>query len=383
MKIFFYYLQDLDIDRGTPLRARNIIKFLSKKHEAVVVAEKLSSPELLSRVKFYPIKKYSYPKGLNFFYKVRDLKRIIKATKPDILYGFTCNSLFSLGLIAKQLKIPLVIEMHEAGHKGLDPNVIWRSLLGFFEKKALKQVSGLVAVSSKIKDYYLALAKNPNLPAQVIYGGVDIDLFNLTAPLAPEIQAIKKQGKMIIGYIGSFKDYQGVDFILASALENCQDFLYIMVGGDSQRLRDRIAQGGLQDKVFLFGKKKYETIPGFLRGMDIMVIPRASLPITEYAFPSKLSEYMAMGKAVVITDVGGSKEVIKDKENGILIPADNIVQNLINSFDLLKANPELKNKIEKNALNFVRDNLTWQKQTEKLNTFLQWILKTPQKIKQF
>ena len=70
MKILFYYLEDLDINTGTPIRARNTIKFLSKKQEAVLVAEKLSSQEILSQIEFHQIKKYSYLKGVNFFFKI-------------------------------------------------------------------------------------------------------------------------------------------------------------------------------------------------------------------------------------------------------------------------------------------------------------------------
>lgn len=375
MKIFFYYLQDLDIDTGTPIRARYIIKLLAKKNEAVVAAQKLTSSEILSEVEFFPIKKYSYLKGLNFFFKVRDLKRIIKKTKPDLLYGFTCNSLFPLGLIARNLKIPTIIEMQETGHSGLDPNIIWRHILGFFEKRALKHISGIVTVSSKIKDYYLNLAENPNLPARVIYDGADVDLFNPEVPLAQEMQELRRRGKTIIGYIGNFKSYQGIDFILESALETSDDFLYTMIGKDSEGLRKKIAQYNLQDKVFLLGRKKYEEVPGYLKGMDIMLIPRPSNSVTEYALPLKLFEYMAMAKAVVATDVGGAREIIKDKENGLLIPANDIPKNLTKSFYLLKSNPELKKKIEINALNFIRNNLTWDKQIDKLDEFLYELLR--------
>ena len=377
MKIFFYYLQDLDIDTGTPIRARYVIKLLSKKNEAVVAAENLTIPEIISQVNFFPIKKYSYLKGLNFFFKVRDLKRIIKKTKPDILYGFTCNSLFPMGLIAKDLKIPAVIEMQEPGHAYLDPNIIWRNILGFFEKKAIKRISGIVTVSSKIKDYYLNLAGNYNLPARVIYDGADISLFKPETLLAPQMQEFRTTGKTIIGYIGNFKAYQGIDFILKSALEIGEDFIYTMIGKDSEELRKKIAVYNLQNKVFLLGRKKYEEIPGYLKGMDIMLIPRPFNSITEYALPLKLFEYMAMGKAVVATDVGGAGEIIKDQENGLLIPAADIPKSLVKSFNLLKSNPELKRKIEENALNFIRNNLTWEKQAQKINDFLQEIYDKP------
>lgn len=370
MKIFAYYLEDLDLNTGTPIKARNVIKFLARKNEIILAAPNLTSQEILSRIEFYPLKKYSYPKGLNFFFKTRDLKKIIKQVQPDVLYGFDSNSIFALGIIGRQLKIPVVAEMHGVGHSGFDPSIFWRYVLGFFEKMILKHISGVMVVNSKIKDYYSNLAKSPALPVEVIYDGVDVGLFNPEVPMSAEMQEIRKKGKIVIGYVGNFKAYQGIDFILESALETCEDFIYILIGKDSDRLREKIAQYHLQDKVFILGRKKYEEIPGYLKGMDITVIPMPPSFIAEHAIPSKLGNYMAMGKAVVVTDVGGMREMIRDKENGILIPPCDIPKNLIKSFILLKSNPELKKKIERNALDFVRNNLTWEGQAEKINDFL-------------
>ena len=381
MKILFYYPGDLNLNRGTPNRARNIIRFISKKEEVIVAVAKLNPDSLSSKVRFFRLKERSRFSGINFFRKVRELKKIIESVQPDIVYGFSNNSNLVLGTLTELLKIPTVVEIHDPDFK---ERTIFNDLIFFLGKIALKNMAGIVTVSGKLKSYYLKLLENPRLNIKVIRGGVDTSLFNPNVVPSEELTNIKKKGNILVGYIGNFRYYQGLDFLIKAAYKlKEKNFHFVLLGGetvqDREKMKKKIKNNSLQENVSVLGEKKYEQIPPYLKAIDILVIPRPSLSITEFAFPSKLSEYMAMRKPVIATEVGGAREIIKNKENGILIPPENIPDNLTKTLLFLKETPLLREKIRRNAYKYVKNNLSWDKLTDELILFLQKIISKHEK----
>jgi glycosyltransferase involved in cell wall biosynthesis len=109
-------------------------------------------------------------------------------------------------------------------------------------------------------------------------------------------------------------------------------------------------------------------VPGFLASCDILIIPRLSNRVNDISFPSKLPEYLAMGKPVVASRTSDSFRVIEDGVNGLLFtPGDktglkNILVNLIDF--------HLREEIGKNARQISTDKLCWEKQVEIFHTEL-------------
>jgi glycosyltransferase involved in cell wall biosynthesis len=376
MKIFFYYPGYLNLDRGSPNRARNIVNWVSRKEDVILSAYQLTSKDILSNVKFFRLKRYNYLTGLNFIFKIIEVRNIIKITRPDIIYGFTNNSVLVLTFISKLLRIPLVIEMHDPDFR---KRAFFQKPVFFLEKIVLKNVTALVTVSKKLKFYYLDLLKNSRVNIKVIYGGADIKIFTPDSTPSTELDNIKKRKQILVGYVGNLRYYQGIDFLINVAYKlKKHNFYFVLIGGENfeeiKRIKKRIKDKNIEEQIIILGKRKYEEIPSLLKLIDILVIPRPLLPITEYAFPSKLTEYMAMAKPVITTDIGDAKEIIKNQDNGILISARNIEQNLEEQLLFLKRNINLREKLGKNARQYVKDNLTWDQLTNELVLFLKKII---------
>lgn len=62
-------------------------------------------------------------------------------------------------------------------------------------------------------------------------------------------------------------------------------------------------------------------MPGVYAAVDVLAYPRYPMRLTDLVTPLKPLEAMAMGKALVASDVGGHKELIRDGETGLLFPA--------------------------------------------------------------
>ena len=82
--------------------------------------------------------------------------------------------------------------------------------------------------------------------------------------------------------------------------------------------------------------------------------------LTELVTPLKPLEAMAQGRLVIASGVGGHKELINDKENGILFKA-NEVESLANSVLELLKNKELQDEMRKTGRDYVEQERNWEK----------------------
>tara|TARA_R110002126_G_scaffold8097_17_gene38891 strand:- start:178 stop:1128 length:951 start_codon:yes stop_codon:yes gene_type:complete len=197
---------------------------------------------------------------------------------------------------------------------------IW-SLLCFYDR--------VFPVSDKLTGYYAPVSDRIRwIP---IYGGVD-------AALPEQMPAGPGDGKTFrIGYMGNARAYQGLPYILdaAAALRGggVPVRLNLIISGDGETVRADLKERGLTDVTDLRCDVSHDTANDLIRNSDVLSIPRPGTPVTEFAFPSKLPEYLATGIPVIITDVGPVGE-LKDvlREAAIVIGTDDIAANLAAAF---------------------------------------------------
>lgn len=144
-------------------------------------------------------------------------------------------------------------------------------------------------------------------------------------PQQPRDKALMKElnisaGVPVVGFAGSIVGYEGFDLLLnaLALLQNrsnvakasngtAVDFVFLLVGGGDEgtvnRTKYRTAELGLESHVRFTGRVPYDKVQNYMALMDIMPVPRLSLPVTEMVSALKPLEAMAMGKAVVLSDV--------------------------------------------------------------------------------
>ena len=107
--------------------------------------------------------------------------------------------------------------------------------------------------------------------------------------------------KPVIGFIGAISDLK-IDFALIRATaQTFQDASIVMIGphrNDESAVRNSLPQNR---NIHYLGKKDYNSLPGYLRGIDVCMIPFMKSRYTDHVFPLKFFEYLAAGKPVVST----------------------------------------------------------------------------------
>src|SRR6185436_7986352 len=150
------------------------------------------------------------------------------------------------------------------------------------------------------------------------------------APLPKPDSALRERlgihGQPVLGFIGSFYAYEGLDLLLEAVpylSKQIADFLILLVGGgpEEARLRAIVERMGIGRFVRFTGRVHHEEVPSYYSLIDVCVFPRRKIRLTDLVTPLKPLEAMACLKPIVASDVGGHRELITDGQTGYLFAA--------------------------------------------------------------
>jgi glycosyltransferase involved in cell wall biosynthesis len=132
----------------------------------------------------------------------------------------------------------------------------------------------------------------------------------------------------IAGYAGHLYPWKGVD-VLLRALALAPEIDGLIVGGhpheaDRARVDALVAELGLRDRVTMTGLLPPAEVPARLAEASILVLPNTASAISDrYTSPLKLFEYLALGRAIVASDLPSIREVLTDEVTARLVrPGD-------------------------------------------------------------
>jgi PEP-CTERM/exosortase A-associated glycosyltransferase len=157
--------------------------------------------------------------------------------------------------------------------------------------------------------------------------GVDMSLFG--SPLAPDAKFARRlglEGADVVGFIGSFYDYEGLDDLIAAMpllLERRPKAHLLLVGGGpmEEALRAQAGASPARERIRFVGRVPHHEVDLYYSLIDILAYPRKAMRLTELVTPLKPLEAMAQRKLVVASNVGGHRELIEDGVTGTLFPA--------------------------------------------------------------
>lgn len=293
--------------------------------------------------------------------------------KPDVLHAHSpvLNALPALWA-GRKLGIPVVYEIRAfwedaAVDHGAYAENSWKyRLTKAVETWACRRADHVCILCEGLKRDLVGRGI-PEAKLTPIFNGIDPDSFTSCPPDAEFREKWGLQGKRVIGFIGSFYRYEGLELLMrafARVRLECPDTALLLVGGGEMEasLRELARELGIEKEVVMPGRIPHQRIPGVYAMMDVLAYPRQRMRLTELVTPLKPLEAMAMGKMLVASDVGGNKELIRDGETGLLFEAGNL--DALTSGLLRAARDEgLREKLRGNGPAWVRAHHTWARTT--------------------
>jgi len=331
----------------------------------------------------YP-KKFNLPEIPEIYYNWRFIPkalRIIKKEKP--LFIYQRHSIFNVcgAILSLLTKTPLILE-----YNGSEPWVrqkwggllIFRKLCYFMENFSLKRAKIITVVSKPMKEE-LIKRNIPESKILVNYNGVDTEEFNPNIDSSEIRKRYNLEDKIVIGAVSTFGAWHGMPILakaIKSIINKIQDtrykihFLFIGDGVQRPECERIIKENGMENYVTFTGIVPYQEVPQYLATCDILVSPHVPNPdgTPFFGSPTKLFEYMAMGKGIVASDLDQIGEVLKDRQTALLVSPGNIDSLFYGIIELIK-DGDLRNTLGRNAREEVVKKYTWQQNVQNLLSF--------------
>jgi glycogen synthase len=172
----------------------------------------------------------------------------------------------------------------------------------------------------------------------------------------------------VIGFIGSFYFYEGLEFLVDAVLrllDQRADVKLLLAGeGEVETILRARIPADKREQIIFAGKVPHQQVKDYYSVMDVLVYPRVRARLNELTTPLKPLEAMAMQRAVIGSRVGGLRELIRDGETGLLVEPENVA-GLTQSLLQLVGNKSKREELARRGREFVLRERDWERIVER------------------
>ena len=190
------------------------------------------------------------------------------------------------------------------------------------------------AIAYRRSDYYLVVSRplekrlieEKRISADkigLVRNGVDLELFsNPKSKIQnPKLYGPREAGQpFTVCYAGGFQAWQGLDNLVGAVELLPDENVRLKIIGFTDKYADLKASiaGRLGDRVEMVDRVSQPELIAHLATADALVIPRSPHPAVEVAFPTKFSEYLALGKPVIVCNVDETARLVRENHCGLV-----------------------------------------------------------------
>ncbi len=274
------------------------------------------------------------------------LRKMTDEFNPHIVHAHYASS---YGLMGARLGVhPLIISAWGSDVFSFGDHRLGKWILSYNFKHADRILSTSEVMRERIKQF-------TSKEVLLTPFGVDMDLFtpgHKPCPFFPP-------NCFVFGMVKSMEDIYGVDTLIRALhqlINKGYSQLRLLLVGSGTRLdeyKSLCHQLSMDQYVHFTGRVNHAEVPEYHRMMDVFVNPS----ITE-SFGVSVLEAMACAKPVIVTHVGGLKEIVRDQYNGLWVRVSD-VHDLASKMELLLLNTNLRSELASNAHTFVSEKYRW------------------------
>jgi len=363
-------------DRGTPIAIKLVTEVLSGAGHHLHI---LTYPEgetvpipngTITRIATLPGVKNIKPGpswkklvyDLVMFFKVVGL---VRKNRFDIIHAVEESAFMALA-VKKIYRLPFVFDLDSSMSQQISEKYILlkplKSIMHYFEKKAIRESAGAIAVCKALEEEVLRCQ-----PEKLVCRLEDIT--NLSEQGREEgFTQTKAFQEPVIMYVGNLEKYQGIDLLLEGfqkALPRVGEAKLVIVGGGESEIKHyqkRADDLGMKERVVFLGPKPVSELPHWLAQARILVSPRRQGNNT----PMKIFSYLDSGKAVLATRLSTHTQVLDDEIAYLVAPTP---EDMAEGMAVLMENASLRDKLSLAAKKRVQEEYCFEAFQKKLIRF--------------
>ena len=222
-------------------------------------------------------------------------------------------------LVPKLLGAKVILDMHDPMPElmttiyNLENASLSVRLIRWLETWSMARATAVITVNLACKRIFSSRSCHP-AKISVVMNSPDGDIFPFRTPHAPPSAPDDTQKRRVIMYHGSLVERNGLDLAIA-ALDQVKDTIpdvELRIYGRRTDFLDRVMETvreiGLHDRVHYLGPKRLEELVGAIEECDVGIIPNQRNAFTEINTPTRMFEYLALGKPVIAPRTPGIQD---------------------------------------------------------------------------
>lgn len=300
-----------------------------------------------------------------------DRPDLVVATSPQFFVGVAG------ALVSKLKRRPFVLEIRDLWPKSvvelgqLGPGPILR-VLEALERWLYRSASGVVVNTRTFRAHIRERGVSDDR-IELIYNGIDPALFK---PRPPNRELLAKHGldgHFTVAYVGTLGLAHGLTLLIdvAERMKDRRELRFVLIGdgADREKLEDEIRRRGL-DNVAMLGLQPREAMPDWIASIDLLLVMLRDLPVFETVIPSKIFEFLAQERPVVLAAKGEIRRMMEEAEGALVIDPEDEDQMVAAIERVMDAPEEARARAEAGRRwvddGFIRDDLA-----RRMATFLE------------
>lgn len=293
-----------------------------------------------------------------------------RAPRPDLVVATSPQFFVGVAgaIVAKLKRRPFVLEIRDLWPKSivelgqLGPGPIL-SVLEALERWLYRSAAGIVVNTRTFRGHIMERGVD-EADIELVYNGIDPARFAPRPPNQALLAEHGLQGHFTVAYVGTLGMAHGLT-LLVDVAERMRDhealrFVLIGDGADREKIEAEIEARGL-DNVVMLGLQPRDAMPDWIASIDLLLVLLRDLPVFETVIPSKIFEFLAQERPVVLAAKGEIRRMMQESGGARVIDPEHEEQ-MVRAIEDVMKDPESARERAKAGRRwvdegFVRDDL--------------------------